>query len=126
MSRNDALLKAFAAELKARRCKAGLSQEALAYRADVNRTYIAKLELAKNQPTLCVLQDLAKALNNKLPELLEAVLLRYAQRPRRMTMMASDNSHSEHQPKANEAQPTGTVDSLYLKIISQVINGEKQ
>lgn len=77
MSRDDALLKAFAAELKARRAVSGLSQEELAHRADVNRTYVAKLELAQNQPTLGVMHQLASALNCELPELLQAALMRY-------------------------------------------------
>lgn len=77
MSRDQALLEAFAAELKARRSELKLSQEELAHRAVINRTYIAKLELAKNQPTLTVLYRLALALNNDLPELLHATLLRY-------------------------------------------------
>lgn len=87
MSRDDALLEAFAAELRARRLGLKLSQEDLAYRAGINRTYVAKLELAQNQPTLSVLHQLASALNNELPELLQAVLLRYkrsrATKPRR-------------------------------------------
>lgn len=77
MSRNDALLEAFAAELRARRSALGISQEELAHRAGVNRTYIAKLELAKNQPTLSVLHSLATALNDELPEVLRATLGRY-------------------------------------------------
>lgn len=80
MSRNDKLLEAFAAELKARRNKRGLSQEELARRAVVNRTYIAKMELAKNQPTLCVLNDLAIALNNNLPDLIQGIFSRYQQK----------------------------------------------
>jgi transcriptional regulator with XRE-family HTH domain len=92
MSRDDALLEAFAAELRARRLGLKLSQEELAYRAEINRTYIAKLELAQNQPTLCVLHRLASALNNELPELLQAILLRYkpsrSTRPRR-TLVSS-------------------------------------
>lgn len=39
MSRNDALLEAFAAELKARRAGLKLSQEEIAYRAGVNRMF---------------------------------------------------------------------------------------
>ncbi len=77
MSRDDALLEAFAAELRVRRLGLKLSQEELAHRAGVNRTYIAKLELAQNQPTLCVLYQLATALNNELPEFLHASLVRY-------------------------------------------------
>lgn len=77
MNRNEALLDAFAAELRARRATAGLSQEALSLLADVNRTYIAKLELAKNQPTLTVLYSLACALDLDLAELIHGVLLRH-------------------------------------------------
>lgn len=78
MSRNNQLLEAFAAELKARRTAQKWSQEELAFRAQINRTYIAKLELAKNQPTLGVLHQLAFALNSELPELLQATLMRYS------------------------------------------------
>lgn len=77
MSRNQALLEAFAAELKAQRSLLKLSQEELAHRASVNRTYVAKLELAQNQPTLTVLHRLASALNEDLPGLLRATLKRY-------------------------------------------------
>lgn len=77
MGRDEALLEAFAAELRARRSVLKLSQEELAHRADINRTYIAKLELARNQPTLCVMHSLAQALNCSLPTLFQAVLGRY-------------------------------------------------
>ncbi len=77
MSRNDALMEAFAAELRARRSALGLSQEELAHRAGVNRTYVAKLELAQNQPTLSVLLDLATALGDELPVVIESMLSRY-------------------------------------------------
>ena len=82
--RDNALTEAFAAELRYRRSGRQLSQEALADLADVNRTYIAKLELAKNQPTLGVLHRLAKALGAELPELIDATLKRY-RRARRAT-----------------------------------------
>lgn len=77
MGRDEALLEAFAAELRARRTNLKLSQEELAHRASVNRTYIAKLELAQNQPTLSVMHRLASALNHELPDLLLATLQRY-------------------------------------------------
>jgi transcriptional regulator with XRE-family HTH domain len=77
MSRDQALLEAFAAALKARRSELKFSQEELAHRAVINRTYVAKLELAQNQPTLTVLHRLAAALDNDLPGLLRATLLRY-------------------------------------------------
>jgi transcriptional regulator with XRE-family HTH domain len=76
MSRNDALIEAFAAELKTRRQALGLSQEELAFRAEVNRTYIAKLELAQNQPTLTILDKVAVALGSDLPDFLKTILQR--------------------------------------------------
>lgn len=76
-SQNLELMKAFAAELKARRSDLGISQEELAYRSEVNRTFVAKLELAQNQPTLTVLLRLAGGLGAELPELLQATLKRY-------------------------------------------------
>jgi transcriptional regulator with XRE-family HTH domain len=72
MERDEVLLQAFAAELKSRRNKLKFSQEECAHRAKVNRTYIAKLELARNQPTLTILRNLANALEVELPELLQS------------------------------------------------------
>jgi transcriptional regulator with XRE-family HTH domain len=83
MSRNEVLIDAFAAELRAQRAARRLSQEDLAHLAQVNRTYIAKLELARNQPTLGVLFRIATALEIDLPALLEATLRRYQRIGRR-------------------------------------------
>jgi transcriptional regulator with XRE-family HTH domain len=77
MGRDDALLKAFADELRAQRKLREISQEELAHRASVNRTYVAKLELAQNQPTLTVLNRLASALELDLTDLVAATLQRY-------------------------------------------------
>lgn len=74
---NVDLMKAFAAEMKSRRGVLGISQEELAHRCEVNRTFVAKMELAHNQPTLTVMHKLAKGLELDLPELLRVVLLRY-------------------------------------------------
>ena len=76
-AQNLELMRAFAAELKARRSELGISQEELAHRSDVNRTFVAKLELAQNQPTLTVLHKLAGGLEVELPELLQVTLKRY-------------------------------------------------
>jgi transcriptional regulator with XRE-family HTH domain len=48
----------------------GLSQEALAYKADIDRTYIGYIENAKHNVTLGVLQKIAKALGTTLLSLL--------------------------------------------------------
>ena len=76
-AQNLELMRAFAGELKARRSELGISQEELAHRSDVNRTFVAKLELAQNQPTLTVLLKLAGGLEVELPELLQVTLKRY-------------------------------------------------
>lgn len=75
---DQALFKAFAAELKSRRAALGISQEELAARAEINRTFVGKMELAQNQPSLAVLLRLADGLSTALPELMAAVLARYA------------------------------------------------
>lgn len=83
MGRDEALIAAFASELKARRGAMKMSQEDLADRANVNRTYIAKLELRQNQPTLSVLNRLAVALEYDLPTLLAHTLMRLHAKPGR-------------------------------------------
>lgn len=79
---NLALMKAFAAELKARRGALGISQEELAHRCSVNRTYVAKLELAQNQPTLSVMLKIAIGLELDLTELTGEMLKRYKKETR--------------------------------------------
>jgi transcriptional regulator with XRE-family HTH domain len=76
-SPDENVLRAFAAEVKARRGVLGISQEELAFRAGMNRTFIAKMELAKNQPTLTSLFRLANGLETEAGELLAAVQVRY-------------------------------------------------
>ena len=76
MHNADHLLKALAEELRSRRKDIAISQDELALRAGVNRTYVAKLELAKNQPTLQILYKLAMALDVDLPEFVQSLLER--------------------------------------------------
>lgn len=78
MIRDKALITAFADELRSRRVGLGVSQEELAHRAGLNRTYVAKLELATNQLTLTALHLLAQALDVPLNDLMAAVLARRA------------------------------------------------
>lgn len=59
---DEPLLKALAAEIKERRAQLSFSQEELAHLADLNRTFVGKLELAQTQPSLTVLFALARAL----------------------------------------------------------------
>ncbi|MES2585823.1 MAG: helix-turn-helix transcriptional regulator [Pseudomonadota bacterium] len=57
---------------KARKAK-GLSQEKLAFEADLQRNYISLLELGANQPTITTIFKVAKALRTK-PHLLIALV----------------------------------------------------
>jgi len=56
------LLRLLARQLKAARKKAGLSQEALALSANVDRTYVSQLERGVANPSLQVLYRLAQVL----------------------------------------------------------------
>jgi transcriptional regulator with XRE-family HTH domain len=76
-SQNPALLRAFAAELKAQRLALGLSQEALAFEASLNRTFIAKLEVATTSPSLTSLIRLAEGLQMDPVQLVKSVMKRY-------------------------------------------------
>lgn len=76
-TQNFELMKAFATELKARRSALGISQEELAHRSDVGRTFVAKVELAQNQPSLSVLHKLSVGLELELQELIQLTMVRY-------------------------------------------------
>ena len=56
------LRQVFAANLRRLRHERGISQETLAYEADVNRTYISKLEKGVSYAGLEVIGKLAKVL----------------------------------------------------------------
>ena len=60
----------FAANLRRFRHARGLSQEALAYEADVNRTYMSKLEKGGSYPGLEIIGKLAAVLEVEPAELL--------------------------------------------------------
>jgi len=57
-----ALIKRVSKRLKRLRVERGLSQQALASKAKISRGYLARLEAAEQDPTLGVLERLAKAL----------------------------------------------------------------
>ncbi len=63
--------KRFAMQLKQLRAEREMTQEALAKKASLSRVYIAKLETAKQDPTLTTVMKLAKALRVKPGKLLE-------------------------------------------------------
>ena len=61
-SGNPDLVEALGIEIKARRLELGLTQEALAGRAELDRPYISLIEIGRKQPTISVLYSLAIAL----------------------------------------------------------------
>lgn len=69
---NSEIVKAFAANLRMRRLKLGLSQEALADKAGLDRTYISSCERGLRNVTLVSLAQLGSALGIEPWELLEA------------------------------------------------------
>jgi len=77
-SRNLALMEAFAVELKTRRRALGISQEELALRSKVNRTFVARMESGQNQPSLSVLFLLCEGLKIKPEELMVSIHQRMA------------------------------------------------
>lgn len=58
--------------LSARKKKA-ISQEKLAMLADLDRTYISRIEKGKANPTVKVLRKIARALKTKIAVLLQGV-----------------------------------------------------
>jgi transcriptional regulator with XRE-family HTH domain len=65
------LRQVFAANLRRLRHAKGLSQENLAYEADVNRTYMSKLEKGGSYPGLEIVGKLAVVLGVEPAELLK-------------------------------------------------------
>lgn len=63
----------FGREVRRCRNERGLSQEELAYRAQVHSTYISQLERGLKSPTLGVINRLARALGQPTSEMIRAV-----------------------------------------------------
>jgi len=63
----------FAKVLKSMRKMRTMSQEELAFRSDLDRTYISMLERGIYQPTITTLFALSKALNIKSSEMIKLV-----------------------------------------------------
>lgn len=57
------LVRIFAVNVRAFRLAAGLSQEALAEKASVHRTYIGMLERCEKNVTICTIERIAGALS---------------------------------------------------------------
>ncbi len=64
-----ALQKRFGKVVRRYRERLGVSQEELAYRANIHRTYVSMVERGVGNPTLLVIADLAKALETTITEL---------------------------------------------------------
>jgi transcriptional regulator with XRE-family HTH domain len=64
-------LKRTAMRLKTLREERGMTQQALADKAGISREYLARLEGARHDPTLTMLERLARALRVAVTELLE-------------------------------------------------------
>lgn len=71
-----ALIEAVRDEVKSRRERVGISQQELADRCDVSKSFISKVELGMHLPTIGVFLDLAVALEVSPNELLAGVLLK--------------------------------------------------
>lgn len=76
-NQDPALLQAFAAEIKARRAIAGVSQEGLAFASGVNRTFVARLELGQTSPSLTTIFRVAEGLEIQPDELIQSTMKRY-------------------------------------------------
>lgn len=61
----------FGKRVRAYRLKKDLSQEALAHNADSNRTYISDVERGTRNPSIEIVERIAKALDVKMGDLLD-------------------------------------------------------
>jgi transcriptional regulator with XRE-family HTH domain len=57
--------------IRAERKKAGMSQEELAEKADLNRNYIGEIERAEKKITIETLWKIAKALNMRIKDIVD-------------------------------------------------------
>ena len=71
--KTDELLARLAHDIKAARTQAGLSQEALALVANIDRTYVSQLERGIANPSIQILQRVANAVGAELTITLTAM-----------------------------------------------------
>ncbi|OCJ66568.1 transcriptional regulator [Agrobacterium tumefaciens] len=62
----------FASNLREIRLRRGLSQEELAHRADIHRTYVSSLERCQYSATIDMVETLARILDVEATDLLKA------------------------------------------------------
>jgi transcriptional regulator with XRE-family HTH domain len=67
------ILEKFGQRVRDERLKQGLSQEALAERAGLHRTYMGMIERAEKNITLINIEKIAKALGMKVDELMKGI-----------------------------------------------------
>ena len=67
------LKKIFGQRVKEKRTSANLSQEELAYKAGVHRTYIGMIERGEKNITLLSIEKIAKALNTNIEEIFKGL-----------------------------------------------------
>ena len=67
------LQRAFGAEIRRRREALGISQEALAFRSELHRTYVSLLERGLRNPSLGVIAQLAEALDTPMVSIVRDV-----------------------------------------------------
>jgi transcriptional regulator with XRE-family HTH domain len=65
--------KAFGKVLRALRAERGISQEALALEAGIQRNYVSLIERGINQPTITIIFKLAAAMKMKPSQVIELV-----------------------------------------------------
>lgn len=73
MSSREPVLEKFGHNVREKRETLGLSQEALADAADLDRTYIGGIERGERNPTLISAIRIAKALKSSVSEICEGV-----------------------------------------------------
>lgn len=91
--------------LRERRLRAELTQEQLAFEADIQRVYVSGLELGRYQPTLTMLFTLAKALRCTPGELVSEVDSKIAEARRK----------KKSPPKATAKRVTKSGNTAKLK-----------
>lgn len=79
---NDRLVAAFAAVLRERRERAGLTQEDLAERANVSARFVSFLENGRRQPSLSALDALSFGLGVSMTEVVAELEKRYREAAR--------------------------------------------
>jgi transcriptional regulator with XRE-family HTH domain len=73
MKANSKILDKVGVRIRELRKEKGISQEELAYRADLHRTYIGMIERAEKNITLINLEKIAKALEVSIPQLFKGL-----------------------------------------------------